>query len=71
MEGAPNLPFMECCGYVSSDMVLTPASTLPEGQNYKLYFDNYFTFLELLLRPKQSKFLAISTVVKGDCEDAN
>ncbi len=58
MEGAPNpnAPSIESCGYVAGDMVLKLASTLPEGQNYKLYFDNYFNFLELLLRLKESKF---------------
>ncbi|KAI9538525.1 hypothetical protein NQZ68_014286 [Dissostichus eleginoides] len=31
---------------LSGDVVMKLASTLPEGQNYKIYADNYFTCVQ-------------------------
>ncbi|KAM8915388.1 piggyBac transposable element-derived protein 1-like [Spinachia spinachia] len=35
---------------LSGDVVMKLASTLPEGQNYKMYGDNYFTCVPLLVK---------------------
>ncbi|XP_053285618.1 piggyBac transposable element-derived protein 3-like [Pleuronectes platessa] len=35
---------------LSGEVVMKLASTLPEGQNYKLYADNYFTCVPLLVK---------------------
>uniref|UniRef100_A0A3Q2EIN5 PiggyBac transposable element-derived protein domain-containing protein n=1 Tax=Cyprinodon variegatus TaxID=28743 RepID=A0A3Q2EIN5_CYPVA len=35
---------------LSGDVVMKLASTLPEGQNYKMYADNYFTCVPLLVK---------------------
>ncbi|KAI9517802.1 hypothetical protein NQZ68_000971 [Dissostichus eleginoides] len=37
-------------GYEPSDVVMKLASTLPEGQNYKIYADNYFTCVPLVVK---------------------
>ena len=34
---------------LSGDVVMKLASTLPEGQNYKIYADNYFTCVPLVV----------------------
>ena len=39
----------ETCGYQPGDFVVKLCETLPKGMNFKLYFDNWFTFLELRL----------------------
>ncbi|KAF3844324.1 hypothetical protein F7725_007487, partial [Dissostichus mawsoni] len=35
---------------LSGDVVMKLASTLPEGQNYKIYADNYFTCVPLVVK---------------------
>ncbi|GAA6072529.1 piggyBac transposable element-derived protein 3-like [Tachysurus ichikawai] len=35
---------------LSGDVVMKLASTLPEGQNYKIYADNYFTGVPLVVK---------------------
>lgn len=35
---------------LSGDVVMKLTSTLPEGQNYKIYADNYFTGVPLILK---------------------
>ena len=37
------------CGFISGDFVLKLCETLPSDQNHKVYFDNWFTFLEMQL----------------------
>ena len=37
-------------------------STLPRQMSYKVYFDNYFTFLELLLKLKEWGIWAVGTI---------
>lgn len=37
------------CGYQAGDFVIKLCESLPTGHNFKLYFDNWFTHLELQL----------------------
>lgn len=56
---------------ISSDIVLYLASSLPKFQNYKLYFDNWFTSVSLLISLKEMGIFCIGTVRKnrmGNCE---
>ena len=48
-------------GYGGGDVVLRFCSHLPQLKNHKLYFDNYFTYLELLLKLKEQGFWAVGT----------
>ena len=50
------------CGYQPGDFVSKLCETLPAGQNFKLYFDNFFTFLELHLMLKRQGILSTGTV---------
>ena len=55
LEGAPN-PAQEdfvTVGFVVGDIVLRLCSTLPKQLTFKVYFDNYFTFVEVLMKPKE------------------
>lgn len=56
---------------ISSDIVLYLTSTMPKFQNFKIYFDNWFTSVSLLLALKEVGIFAIGTVRKnrmGNCE---
>lgn len=46
--------------------MLRLCSTLPRQTSYKVYFDNYFTFLELLLKMKEWGIWAVGTM-RQDC----
>ena len=64
LEGAPN-PNQEDCettGFVAGDIVLRLCSSLPKQMNFKVYFDIYFTFLEVLIKLKEWGMWAIGTL---------
>ena len=64
LDGAPDPSREECdsIGFVSGDIVLRLCSTLPRQMSYKAYFDNYFTFLELLQKLKEWGIWAVGTM---------
>ena len=45
-----------------ADMVLKYCETLPDNENFKVYFNNYFTTFEFQKRLKQRKIWSIGTV---------
>ncbi|KRZ65537.1 PiggyBac transposable element-derived protein 1 [Trichinella papuae] len=45
-----------------ANYVLKLCETLPKNSNYKLFFDNYYTFLELQLRLKRMGILSCGTI---------
>ena len=64
LEGAPN-PAQEDCvtvGFVVGDIVLRLCSTLPKQLTFKVYFDKYFTFVEVLMKLKEWGMWAIDTL---------
>lgn len=56
----PNV--QKSCGYQSGDFVLKLSESLPPGQNFKLYFDNWFTFLELQLELRTRGIWSVGTI---------
>ena len=50
---------IKCTG---SNVVMKLLETLPKGENYKLFFDNWFCNLDLLLQIKQMKILTTATI---------
>ena len=52
----------QSCGYQSGDFVVKLCETLPKGQNFKVYFDNWFTFLELQIQLHSWGIWTIGTV---------
>ena len=50
---------LKCIG---SNVVMKLLETLPKGENYKLFFDNWFCTLDLLLQLKEMKILTIATI---------
>jgi hypothetical protein len=50
------------CGYQSGDFVIKLCETLPQGLNFKVYFDNWFTFMELQILLKASGIYSIGTI---------
>ena len=68
VEGAPD-PHAEnemdpddLIGKSAGNVVLRMCSKLPKNQNYKVFFDNYFTFPELLNKLKQWGMCAVGTI---------
>lgn len=56
---------------ISSDIVLFLVENLPKQQNFKLYFDNWFTSVSLLIALKEMGIFGTGTVRKnriGSCE---
>ena len=49
-------------GYYGGDIVLRLCFYLPKKRNFKLYFDNYFSYPELLLRLKMDGFWTVGTI---------
>ena len=65
LEGAPDPlrpPQEEVLGYCGADIVLRLLEHLPKQKGYKVIFDNYFNFPELLIKLKTEKFWAIGTL---------
>ena len=50
---------LKCTG---SNVVMKLLETLPKGENYKLFFDNWFCTLDLLLQLKEMKKLTTATI---------
>ena len=56
---------------LSSDVVLYLAKGLPKDKNFKLYFDNWFTSVSLLISLKEMGIFATGTVRRNrirNCE---
>ena len=49
-------------GYYGGDIVLRLCLHLPKKRNFKLYFDDYLFYPELLLRLKMDEFWAVGTI---------
>ena len=49
-------------GYCGADIVLKSTGHIPNNKGYKLYFDNYFTYSELLVELKSKNILAVGTL---------
>ena len=47
---------------ISFDIVLDLASNIPENQNFKLFFDNWFTSISLMNGLRQSCILSVGTI---------
>ena len=64
LDGAPNPDHVpvEKLGYHGADVVMRLCHHLPKDQNYKLFFDNFFNYLELLVKLKEKKIWAIGTL---------
>ena len=74
LEGDPDPNRVEVVvetGYCIGDVVLSLYAHLPQFIKRKLYFDSYFTYLELLLRLKDQDFCALGTLrlelMRGYC----
>ena len=50
------------CGFQPGDFVLKLCETLPDNANFKVYFDNYFTFMELQLMLKRRGIFSVGTI---------
>ncbi|XP_054083710.1 piggyBac transposable element-derived protein 2-like isoform X2 [Zeugodacus cucurbitae] len=50
---------------LSSDIVLYLAKTIPKHKNFKLYFDNWFTSVSLLIALKEMGIFATGTIRKN------
>ena len=64
-DGAPDPDKVEQIdeiGYYGGDIVLRLCLHLPKKRNFKLYFDNYFSYPELLLRLKMDGFWTVGTI---------
>ena len=64
-DGAPDPEKVEQndeIGYYGGDIVLRLCLHLPKKRNFKLYFDNYFSYPELLLRLKMDGFWTVGTI---------
>ena len=56
LKGAPDpdrKEQVEELGYCRADIVMRLCSWLPKQKGYKLFFDNYFTFIELFVKLKE------------------
>ena len=52
-------------GYCGADIVLKLTGHIPNNKSYKLYFDKYFTYIELLIELKSKNIWAVGTL-RGD-----
>ena len=58
LEGAPDparKEQVEELVYYGAGIVIRICSQLPKQTGYKLFFENYFTFIELLVKLKEQK----------------
>ena len=65
LEGAPdrtNPKISKNLGYCGADIVLKLIGHIPNNKGYKLYFDNYFTYIELLVELKSKKYLGCRNI---------
>ncbi|XP_043064548.1 piggyBac transposable element-derived protein 3-like, partial [Drosophila ficusphila] len=56
---------------LSSDIVLHLASNIPENQNFKLFFDNWFTSVSLMIALKERGILAVGTIRNNRLKNVN
>jgi hypothetical protein len=56
---------------LGGNVVLHLCKHLPCGQNFKIYFDNYFTGIPLLVELKEMGFLAVGTIRKNRLKGAD
>ncbi|KAL0151442.1 hypothetical protein M9458_053228 [Cirrhinus mrigala] len=56
---------------LSGDVVMKLASTLPEGQNYKIYADNYFTCVPLVVKLLERGIHYVGTARQVRLPDCN
>ena len=49
-------------GYWGADIVLKLTGHIPNNKGYKLYFDNYFTYIEPLIELKSKNIWAVGTL---------
>lgn len=47
---------------ISSDIVLFLSSNMPVNQNFKLFFDNWFSSISLMIALKEKGILAVGTI---------
>ena len=52
---------MKKTGYCGGDIVMRLIDNLPKQKGYKLVFDNYFNFIQLLTKLKEQEIWAIGT----------
>ena len=52
----------EKTGYCGGDIVMRLIDNLPKQKGYKLVFDNYFNFIELLTKLKEQEIWAIGSL---------
>ena len=50
---------VEELGYCGANIVMRLCSWLPKQKGYKSFFDNYFTFIELLVKLKEQTIWAV------------
>jgi len=62
MVGAQLITISQSCGYQPGDFVIKLCETLLKGQNFKMYFDNWFAFLELQLLLKSWNIWPVGTI---------
>ena len=65
LEGAPdpmNPKMFRKLGYCGADIVLKLRGRIPNNKGYKLYFDNYFTYIEPLIELKSKNIWAVGTL---------
>ena len=66
-DGAPDsekTEVVDVIGYCGGDIVLHLCAHLPKYMNFKIYFDNYFTYMELLIKLQEYRFWAVGTLRK-------
>ena len=64
-EGAPdpmNPKISKNLVYCGADIVLKLTGNFPNNKGYKLYFDNYFTYIELLVELKSKRYLGCRNI---------
>lgn len=49
----------------SANIVVRLARSIPRGQNYKLFFANYYTCPELIIIPSKGRHYSLGTINKG------
>ncbi|XP_065679060.1 piggyBac transposable element-derived protein 3-like [Hydra vulgaris] len=56
---------------MEGNVVYRLTQSLPSGVNYKIFFDNYFSSIDILWLLKEKNFLAVATIRKDRLKDAS
>ncbi|XP_065639463.1 piggyBac transposable element-derived protein 2-like [Hydra vulgaris] len=56
---------------MGGNVVYRLTQSLPSGVNYKIFFDNYFSSIDILRLLKEKNFLAVATIRKDRLKDAS